>query len=181
MSRIGSMPIPLPAGVEVTLGGGAATVKGKLGSLVQPLPAEIEVAQEESRLLVRRRGNDKRSRALHGLIRALLSNHVRGVSEGYRKELEIHGVSYQASASGNTLSLKVGFANEIALVVPEGVKVELPNPTLVVVTGVDKQKVGQFAAEIRAARPPEPYKGKGIRYRGEHIHRKQGKSFVGSE
>jgi len=181
MSRIGTQPIDLPSGVEVAIAGAKVTVKGKLGTLEQELPPGISVAQEESRLVVSRADNDKKSRAFHGLARALLKNHVVGVSEGYRKELEIHGVSYQASVTPEQVTLKVGFANEIRLHVPDGVTVEAPNPTLLVIKGPDKQKVGQFAAVLRQARPPEPYKGKGLRYRGERIQRKQGKSFVGSE
>lgn len=181
MSRVGKRPIEVPAGVEVSIAGSRVTVKGKLGTLEQEVPPGIVVAKEEGRIVVTRQGDDKRSRSLHGLTRALLRNHVRGVAEGYRKELEIHGVSYQASVTPKQVTLKVGFANELRFPVPDGVKVEAPNPTLLVLTGPDKQKVGQFAAVLRQARPPEPYKGKGLRYRGEHIQRKQGKSFVGSE
>jgi large subunit ribosomal protein L6 len=181
MSRIGKQPIELPAGVEVAVRERHVTVKGKLGTLEQELPPGIEAKMDGNRLLVTRQGDDKRSRALHGLARALLRNHVRGVSQGYVKELEIQGVSYQASVNGQKVALKVGYSNDIKLVAPAGVKVECPNPTLIVIRGADRQKVGQFAAEIRAARPPEPYKGKGIRYRGEYVQRKQGKSFVGTE
>ena len=181
MSRVGKQPIDLPAGVEVTVAGSKVTLKGKLGTLVQELPTGIAVEKKENRLLVTRGGDDKKSRSLHGLTRALLRNHVRGITEGYRKELEIHGVSYQASLTPKQVTLKVGFANELTFAIPEGVKVEAPNPTLLILTGPDKQQVGQFAAVLRQARPPEPYKGKGLRYRGEHIQRKQGKSFVGSE
>jgi len=181
MSRIGKQPIPVPAGVEVTVAPGRVTLKGKGGTLVQDLPPGIAVEKQENRLLVTRTTDDKKSRSLHGLARALLTNHVLGVTEGYRKELEIHGVSYQANLAPKQVTLKVGYANELTFNVPEGVKVEAPNPTLLIITGADKQKVGQFAAVLRQARPPEPYKGKGLRYRGEHIQRKQGKSFVGSE
>ena len=181
MSRIGKQPIDIPSGVDVALSAGSVTIKGKNGTLVQDIPAGIEVKQEESRLLVTRKGNSKHARSCHGLVRALLQNHVVGVTQGYRKHLEIVGVSYQASATAQQITLKVGFANELTVKIPEGVKVELPNPTTIIVTGPDKQKVGQFAAEVRAARKPEPYKGKGIRYRGERIVRKQGKSFVGSD
>jgi large subunit ribosomal protein L6 len=181
MSRIGKQPIDLPAGVEVSLESGKVTLKGAKGSMVQEIPSGIEVTREENRLLVRRGGNDKRSRALHGLMRALIQNHVIGVTNGYRKQLEIVGVSYQASQAGRQLTLKVGYANDVVLDIPQGVEIEVPNPTAIIVTGADKQMVGQFAAEVRAARPPEPYKGKGVRYRGEHIQRKQGKSFVGTE
>ncbi|MEM8883681.1 MAG: 50S ribosomal protein L6 [Planctomycetota bacterium] len=181
MSRIGKQPVSIPSGVEVAVSGATVTVKGKQGTITQDIPEGISVAVEDGTVNVERRRNDKKARSLHGLVRALLQNHVVGVTQGYKKELEIHGVSYQASATPKDITLKVGYANAIKLAIPEGVKLELPNPTLVVVTGADKQKVGQFAAQIRAARPPEPYKGKGVRYRGEQIQRKQGKSFVGSE
>ncbi|NJN14294.1 MAG: 50S ribosomal protein L6 [Planctomycetes bacterium] len=181
MSRLGKKSIQLPAGVEVKIAGSAVTVKGKLGTLEQLCPPGISVQQEQNRLLVTRSGDDKRSRALHGLTRSLIQNHVTGVSEGYRIDLEIVGVSYQAAMGPKGLKLKVGFANEIVVPIPSGVKVEVPNPTYVTVTGTDKQKVGQFAAQVRATRKPEPYKGKGVRYRGEQITRKSGKSFVGSE
>ena len=181
MSRIGKQPVTIPEGVEVKVEGSTVTVSGTQGTLVQPLPAGIEVAVEEKTVQVSRTSDEKSVRACHGLIRAVLANHVKGVAEGYRKELEIVGVSYQASATPQQVTLKVGYANAIQLDIPDGVKVELPNPTAIAVTGPDKQKVGMFAAQIRAARPPEPYKGKGIRYRGEHIVRKQGKSFVGSD
>ncbi|MHC4818490.1 MAG: 50S ribosomal protein L6 [Planctomycetota bacterium] len=181
MSRIGLMPIDVPSGVDISIAGAQVTVKGKLGTLVQDLLPGIEAAREENRLLVKRTAEDKRTRAFHGLMRALLANHVKGVHEGYRKELEIHGVSYQANVAGDKITLKLGFANEITLKIPAGVDVTCPNPTHIVVAGPDKQKVGQFAAEVRAARKPEPYKGKGIRHRGERIQRKQGKSFVGTD
>jgi len=181
MSRIGRQPIEIPGGVEVTVTPDKVTVKGKQGTLEQPVAAGIVVEQEDNRLVVKREKETKQHRALHGLVRALLANHVHGVVEGYRKELEIHGVSYQATASPKEIKLKVGYANEVTRRIPEGVTVEMPNPTRIVVSGPDKQKVGQFAAVLRAVRKPEPYKGKGVRYRGEQIQRKQGKSFVGSE
>ncbi len=181
MSRIGKKPIALPSGVDVSIAADKVTIKGKVGTLEQPIPSGIAVEQGESGLAVTRKRDDKKTRALHGLMRSLLANHVKGVVDGYKKELEIHGVSYQATVNGQTVTLKVGYANSIVLTAPAGVKVEAPNPTLLVVTGADKQKVGQFAAELRSARKPEPYKGKGVRYRGEHIVRKQGKSFVGSD
>lgn len=163
------------------MSGRTLTVKGKLGTINQTIDAGIDVAVEDNQVLITRQRSDKKSRALHGLFRALIQNHVIGVTEGYRRELEIHGVSYQASATPKEITLKVGFANSIKLAIPEGVKLEVPNPTFLIVSGADKQKVGQFAAQIRLTRPPEPYKGKGIRYRGEKIVRKAGKSFVGSD
>ena len=181
MSRIGKQPVAIPSGVEVSVNDRTVTIKGKQGTLTQELPAVIDAKVEDQQILVTRRRDDKSGRALHGLMRSLLKNHVVGVVDGYKKELEIHGVSYQASATATELTLKVGFANAIRISIPEGVKLEVPNPTYLIISGPNKQKVGQFAAEIRAARKPEPYKGKGIRYRGEHIQRKQGKSFVGSD
>jgi large subunit ribosomal protein L6 len=181
MSRIGKKPIELPSGVDVTIAGDKVTIKGKKGTLEQRLPPGISAMREENRLVVTRSGDDKRARSFHGLARSLLNNHVKGVSEGYQKDLEVHGVSYQAVVSGQTLTLKLGFANDVKVKIPAGVQVECPNPTLIIVRGADRQKVGQFAAEVRASRKPEPYKGKGVRYRGEHIQRKQGKSFVGGE
>ena len=181
MSRIGVQPVSIPSGVEVSVAGTTVTVKGKQGTINQEIPAELGISIEDGNVNVTRRRSDKKSRSLHGLIRALIQNHVIGVSEGYKKELEIHGVSYQASATPKEVTLKVGFANAIKVAIPEGVKLELPNPTYMIITGPDKQAVGQFAAKIRLTRPPEPYKGKGIRYRGEQIQRKAGKSFVGSD
>ncbi len=181
MSRIGKQPIGIPGGVDVTVGPDTVTIKGKQGTLEQPIVPGVTVELKDDQLLVTRDKDTKQHRAFHGLMRSLLANHVLGVVEGYKKELEIHGVSYQARSTAKEVKLKVGFANEISKKIPVGVKVELPNPTLIVITGPDKQKVGQFAAELRSVRKPEPYKGKGIRYRGEQIQRKQGKSFVGSE
>jgi len=181
MSRIGKQPIEIPAGVEIAVAGRKVAVKGKHGALEQELPEGIEAKHEGAHLVLTRKADDARSKAMHGLARALLRNHVRGVSQGYVKELEVQGVSYQAAVNGQKITLKVGYANDIRLEAPAGVKVECPNPTLIVVRGADRQKVGQFAAEIRATRPPEPYKGKGIRYKGEYVQRKQGKSFVGTE
>jgi len=181
MSRVGKQAIDIPGGVEVSIAGRTVTIKGKNGTLTQDIPSGIDVNQEDNRIVVTRKSNVKHVRACHGLVRALLQNHVIGVVDGYRKQLEIVGVSYQASATAEQITLKVGYANDIVVKIPDGVKVELPNPTSIIVTGPDKQKVGQFAAEVRASRKPEPYKGKGVRYRGEHIQRKQGKSFVGSD
>jgi large subunit ribosomal protein L6 len=177
MSRIGKQPVAIPAGVEVSVAGRTVTVKGQRGTLVQEVPASIEAAVEGGQIVVSRQRNDKASRALHGLTRSLLQNHVKGVVEGYRIELEIHGVSYQASATATELTLKVGYANAIKLAIPKGITLEVPNPTYLIISGPDKQQVGQFAAVIRASRKPEPYKGKGIRYFDEVIRRKEGKTF----
>jgi len=182
VSRIGQKPIPLPTGVEATVAGSKVTIRGKLGTLEHALPPGLRASVDaQRRLVVQRSGETKEARALHGLTRALLANHVRGVEAGYEKQLEIVGVSYQCAASGKALTLKLGYANDIVLPIPEGVKVTVPNPTSVSLRGPDRQVVGHFAAQIRAARKPEPYKGKGVRYRGEVVPRKQGKSFVASE
>jgi large subunit ribosomal protein L6 len=180
MSRIGKQPIPLPSGVEVSVGGSEVTVKGPKGELsLVPHPAMgIEIDDDPSQLRVTRPDDSRANRSLHGLTRSLINNMVTGVVTPYEKQLEIHGVGYQAILDGNTLNLSVGFANMVKLSLPSGVQCELTSPTLVKVSGCDKQAVGQFAADIRAVRPPEPYKGKGIRYRDEHVRRKQGKAFA---
>lgn len=179
MSRIGRKPIPLPAGVKVAVTGQDVKVEGPKGKLELTVHPAIQVALEESgKELVVKRGDDERqSRALHGLTRSLVNNMVVGVSQGYVKKLEIQGVGYQAQLKGKQVALQVGFANQILLDPPVGVTVTLPDPTHIVVTGVDKQAVGQFAAELRKTRPPEPYKGKGVRYEGEVVRRKSGKAF----
>ncbi len=178
MSRIGKKPIHIPDGVKVSLSGNEVTVEGKLGTLSWSHRPEIAVAQDaDSGNLVCTRANDNReSRALHGLTRALIQNMVTGVSEGYEKRLEIVGVGYLGAIQGDQLQLRVGFANEIHKTIPAGLDVTCPDQSHVVVKGVDKQMVGQFAAEVRAVRKPEPYKGKGIRYDGEQVRRKAGKT-----
>ena len=179
MSRVGRSPIPVPNGVEVDLGGdGRVAVKGPRGSLSRSLPAEITIRQEDGSLLVERPNDERHNRALHGLARALVNNMVVGVTKGYEKRLKVEGVGYQAAMKGKAVELTVGFANRILHTPPEGVTVAVPEPTTIVVSGADKQKVGQFAAEIRASKKPEPYKGKGIRYENETVRRKEGKSFA---
>jgi large subunit ribosomal protein L6 len=175
MSRIGRSPIELPGGVSVSVSPGRVMVNGPLGELSQTIPARITVEQAESRLLVKRptdRGDD---RALHGLTRSLVANMVEGVTKGFEKRLEIQGVGYRASLRGTSLELNVGFSHPVVKDAPAGITYEVPTPTEVVVKGIDKQQVGQVAAEIRKVRPPEPYKGKGIRYQGEYVRRKVGK------
>ncbi len=182
MSRIGKKPIPVPAGVEVSIDGQVVKVKGKAGEhpalTVHPeMSVEFDADAKEIRVV---RPNDQRqSRALHGLTRSLVANMVQGVQQPYEKKLEIHGVGYNAQLAGKTLKLQVGYANTIELEVPTGVECEVQGNTNVVVRSVDKHACGQFAANVRAARKPEPYKGKGIRYAGEQIRRKAGKAFAG--
>ncbi len=178
MSRIGKKPVSIPSGVKVNVADREISVEGKLGKLVWSHRAEIAVAvnEETKEVVVTRFKDDREGRALHGLTRALIQNMVVGVSEGYEKKLEIHGVGYLAAIDGDTLQLRVGFANEIHKKIPAGLDVTCPDQTHVVIKGIDKQKVGQFAAEARAVRKPEPYKGKGIHYQGEQIRRKAGKT-----
>ncbi|MCC6755528.1 MAG: 50S ribosomal protein L6 [Solirubrobacterales bacterium] len=175
MSRIGKKPIELPSGVEVDIKPGLVTVKGPKGELSQEISTDITVSQDEGTISVERPTNRPNHRALHGLTRSLLANMVVGVTEGYQKVLEIQGVGYRAAAKGRNLELALGFSHPVSVEAPEGIEFELPQPTEIIVKGIDKQKVGQVAANIRKSRPPEPYKGKGIRYRGEHVARKVGK------
>ncbi|MCZ6574607.1 MAG: 50S ribosomal protein L6 [Planctomycetota bacterium] len=181
MSRIGNSPVKVPPGVRVSIETDRVLIEGPQGKLEYAVPEGISVTQEGDTLRVTRTGNERRVRSFHGLVRALLQGGVIGAAEGYVKQLDIVGVSYQARLEGQNLMLQVGFANPVKKTIPAGLTVEVPSSTVVVVRGADKQKVGQFAAEVRAVRPPEPYKGKGIRYQGERVTRKQGKSFVSSE
>ena len=178
MSRIGNKPVAIPDGVKVQISDREISVEGKLGKLVWSHRPEVEVAldDETKRVVVTRRSDDRPVRALHGLTRALIQNMVVGVTDGYEKRLEIQGVGYLAAVDGNTLQLRVGFSNEVHREIPSGLDVTCPDQTHVVIKGIDKQKVGQFAAEVRAIRKPEPYKGKGIRYEGEMVRRKAGKT-----
>lgn len=175
MSRIGKLPVPIPAGVSVALEGQTVKVKGRLGELVQTLPREVEARLDKGAVVVRPRDDSKRARAMWGLSRALIANMVTGVSQGFTRELEISGVGYRAQAEGRLLSLQLGFSHDIKYAVPPDIEIATPQPTRIVVKGADKQRVGQVAAEIRAFRKPEPYKGKGIRYSDEVILRKEGK------
>jgi large subunit ribosomal protein L6 len=179
MSRIGKKPIPIPAGVTVQVATDKVTVKGKHGELtLNPHPRmQVVLGEGGKELLVNRPNDDRESRALHGLTRALLNNMVVGVATPWEKKLEIVGVGYQAALSGKTLTLQVGFANAIKLTVPAGVVCEVPDNTHITVRSADRQAAGQFAAEIRQVRPPEPYKGKGIKYSDERVRRKAGKAF----
>jgi large subunit ribosomal protein L6 len=180
MSRIGRKPVPVPANVKVSVADSTISVEGPKGKLSFTYRNEIEVRYDESgkQLLVTRGDDERQSRSLHGLTRSLVANMVQGVTEGYTKKLEIVGVGYQAQLKkANTVALQVGYANQIVLEAPAGVSVVVPDPTHITITGPDKQAVGQFAAVVRKVRPPEPYKGKGIRYEGEAVRRKAGKAF----
>ncbi|MEX2465554.1 MAG: 50S ribosomal protein L6 [Gemmatimonadota bacterium] len=176
MSRIGKLPVQLPKGVEAKVSGSRVTVKGSKGSLDLNVHPDMKVVVEGDEILVERPSDQKSHRALHGLTRSLISNMVTGVTDGFTKTLEIVGVGYRAEAKGKSLTLNVGYSHSIDYNPVEGVELACPNQTTVVVTGIDKQKVGQAAADIRGFRPPEPYKGKGIRYQGEHVRRKAGKT-----
>jgi large subunit ribosomal protein L6 len=177
MSRIGKAPIPVPGGVDVAISGAHVTVKGPKGTLERELPANITVRQDGEQLLVERPDDQRQNRALHGLVRSLVNNMVVGVTQGFTKELEIVGVGYRATAQGPTaINLALGFSHPVSVTAPDGITFEVPSPNRIVVTGIDKEKVGQVAADIRAWRKPEPYKGKGVRYAGERIIRKAGKA-----
>jgi large subunit ribosomal protein L6 len=176
MSRIGKRPVTVPKGVEITLDGSALKVKGPNGELDLNVHPEMSVTLEEGEVRVERPTDAPRHRALHGLTRALINNMVEGVTAGFTRILEIQGVGYRAEMKGNTLNLALGFSHPVEFEPPEGVSIECPNQTTVVVKGADKQAVGQTAAVIRGYRPPEPYKGKGIRYQGEQVRRKAGKT-----
>lgn len=178
MSRIGKKPVKVPSGVKVAVNGNTVAVEGKLGKLEFNFRREVNVRVENGDVLVGREVETRQARALHGLSRAIIQNMMRGVTEGYEKKLEIVGVGYLAAIQKGVLQLRVGFANEIHKKIPEGLNVTCPDQTHVVIKGIDKQKVGQFAAEVRAVRKPEPYKGKGIRYDGEQVRRKAGKAMT---
>jgi large subunit ribosomal protein L6 len=175
MSRIGKRPIEVPAGVIVSVDPGRVTVSGPKGELRQQVPARMQIAQEEGSIVVTRPTDRGDHRALHGLTRSLIANMVEGVTNGFEKRLEIQGVGYRAALAGSNLELQVGYSHSVRIVPREGISFEVPVPTQIIVRGIDKQVVGQTAAEIRKVRPPEPYKGKGIRYEGEFVRRKVGK------
>jgi large subunit ribosomal protein L6 len=177
MSRVGKAPIAVPNGVEVTIDGRTVAVKGPKGALSRDIPGEITVRQDGGTLLVERPDDERQNRAFHGLARALVNNMVVGVTEGYRKQLDIIGVGYRAAAKNpTTLELALGFSHPVVVNAPEGITFEVPSPTRIEIVGIDKQVVGQVAANIRSIRKPEPYKGKGVRYAGEHVVRKAGKA-----
>lgn len=176
MSRIGFKPITIPAGVDVNIDGTAVTVKGPNGTLSMNAHPNMKVSVEGSEIIVERPNDEKENRSLHGLTRTLIANMVTGVTDGFKKNLEVNGVGYRVQLQGNTLVMNLGFSHQVTMEAPEGIKIECPSANAIVISGADKQKVGQFAAQIREKRPPEPYKGKGIKYAEEHIRRKEGKA-----
>ena len=181
MSRIGRKPITVPAGVEVTLDGNTVSVKGPKGTLSGTFDKNMTIAMDEGAIVVTRPNDEKENRSLHGLTRTLIANMVEGVSNGYSKTLDIVGIGYRASMQGKDVVLSVGYSHTVTIAAPEGITIACPSPNQVVVSGADKQMVGQIAAEIRGVRPPEPYKGKGIRYSDEHVRRKEGKAGKGGK
>ncbi len=176
MSRIGKKPIPVPSGVEVTIDGASVSVKGPKGELAQVFNPDMHLALEEGEIIVTRPSDSRTHRSLHGLTRSLIANMVQGVSEGFSKTLEIHGVGYRAQLKGSDLELALGFSHPVSVIAEPGITFEVPAPNRIVVQGIDKQRVGQVASEIRDWRRPEPYKGKGVRYQGEYVRRKVGKA-----
>ncbi len=177
MSRIGRTPITIPAGVEVKVDeNNHITVKGAKGTLEQALPATIKVEQDGAVLNVTRPDDCKENRSLHGLTRTLVNNMVTGVSEGFKKELSVQGVGYKVSKDGEKLVMNIGYSHQVVVAETEEIKIDVPNPNTIIISGIDKQKVGQFAADVRKKRPPEPYKGKGIRYANEVVRHKEGKT-----
>jgi large subunit ribosomal protein L6 len=176
MSRVGKLPITIPAGVDIDISGNHVVVKGPKGTLERDVSPQLRLVTDDGQLRVERPDDEKRSRELHGLTRTLINNMVVGVTEGYRRGLEIQGVGYRAQLVGTKLQLNLGYSHPIEIDPPEGIAFEVDNPTRVAVTGIDKELVGQIAAKVRAARKPEPYKGKGVRYAGEVVRRKAGKA-----
>ena len=181
MSRIGKKPIAIPAGVDIKIDGNNITVKGPKGELSYDFNSDITVAVEGTEIIVTRPSDDKEHRAMHGLTRTLIANMVTGVTDGYSKTLEINGVGYRAQKQGNNLVMNLGYSHQVIVPEIDGITIEVPGPNQVIVSGADKQLVGQFAADIRKKRPPEPYKGKGIKYAGEYIRRKEGKAAKGAK
>ncbi len=176
MSRIGNSPVTIPSGVDVSVSGSVVSVKGPKGSLDHTAPSGIRVSTGDASLILARQDDTPQQRSLHGLTRSLVNNMIIGVSEGFKKDLEIVGVGYRAKLQGSKLELALGFSHPVVVEAPEGISFEVPEPTKISVLGIDKQVVGEVAAKIRAHRPPEPYKGKGVRYVGEHVVRKAGKA-----
>ena len=182
MSRIGRAPITVPAGVEISIAdNNVVTVKGAKGTLTQQFNANMAIALENGVVTVSRPNDLKENRALHGLTRTLINNMIVGVTEGFKKELDVNGVGYRVAKEGNKLVMNLGFSHQVIMEEKAGISIEVPGPNKIVILGCDKQAVGQFAAEVREKRPPEPYKGKGIKYIDEHIRRKEGKAGKGSK
>ena len=179
MSRIGRKPINIPAGVEVKIDGSCVTVKGPKGTLSQTFQPSMNIAVEGAEIVVTRPNDEKQNRALHGLTRTLINNMVIGVTEGFKKELDVNGVGYRVQKQGKNLVMNLGFSHQVGVSETEDIKIEVPAPNKIIILGADKQKVGQFAAEVREKRPPEPYKGKGIKYVDEVVRRKEGKTGKG--
>ena len=181
MSRIGRKPVVIPEGVTVTVDGNHVTVKGPKGTLDSTIHPMMQIAVQGNEVVVTRPNDDKEARSLHGLSRTMIANMVEGVTNGYKKELEIQGVGYRAQKQGKNLVMNLGFSHQVIVPEIDGITIDVPDVTKMVINGIDKQKVGQFAAEVREKRPPEPYKGKGIRYVDEHVIRKEGKAGKGSK
>jgi large subunit ribosomal protein L6 len=181
MSRIGKKPIAIPAGVDVKLNGTEITVKGPKGELKNTLRPEMEIVIENSEIIVKRPNDDQTNRSLHGLTRTLIANMVEGVTEGFKKELDVNGVGYRVQKQGKNLVMNLGYSHQVIMEEPAGLTIDVPSPNKIIVSGSDKQAVGQLAAQIREKRPPEPYKGKGIKYVDEHIRRKEGKAAKGAK
>lgn len=179
MSRIGRKPINIPAGVEVKVDGSCVTVKGPKGTLTQKFQPSMNIAVEGAEIVVTRPNDDEENRSLHGLTRTLIHNMVVGVTEGFKKELEVNGVGYRVQKQGTNLVMNLGFSHQVIVPETDEIKIEVPAPNKIIINGIDKQKVGQFAAEVREKRPPEPYKGKGIKYIDEVVRRKEGKTGKG--
>lgn len=179
MSRIGRQPIAVPAGVDVKIDGSTVTVKGPKGTLTRTVHNNMKVEMADGVILVTRPDDTNLNKSLHGLTRTLISNMVVGVSDGFKKELEVNGVGYRVAKQGKDLVMNIGFSHQVVMPEPEGITIEVPAPNKIIISGADKQQVGQFAAEVREKRPPEPYKGKGIKYAEEHIRRKEGKAGKG--
>ena len=181
MSRIGKKPITIPAGVDVKVNGNEVSVKGPKGELKNTFNADMIIALEGNEITVTRPSDSKEHRALHGLTRTLVANMVEGVANGYSKTLEVNGVGYRVQKQGKNLVMNLGFSHQVIMEEPAGIAIEVPNPNQIIISGADKQQVGQFAAEVREKRPPEPYKGMGIKYAAEHIRRKEGKAAKGAK
>ena len=181
MSRIGRKPINIPAGVDVNFENGVITVKGSKGTLTQKIHPNMTVTIEENVITVTRPNDEKENRALHGLTRSLIANMIEGVTNGFKKELEVNGVGYRVQKQGKNLVMNLGYSHQVTMSETDDIKIEEPAPNKIIILGADKQKVGQFAAQVREKRPPEPYKGKGIKYADEHIRRKEGKAGKGGK